>query len=118
VAGSGKGDYSWRKLELPTKMDRHYSGYGYDKPILKRSSSLINSIKVTLDTSTNNIRITSDSPYAKTHQFGMKNPIEGAKDIPARPFLNAPKSCRNGGATYIKHFRDPLFKLFEKFNLI
>ena len=95
----------WLPLEFSTQQDRRYRGYHPTRPILQRTTSLKNSIKVFYDGI--KIRIKSDLVYAETHQNGMINPTPGAKDIPARPFLDYPASCGLNSKLMAQYFFRP-----------
>ena len=96
----------WLPLEFSTQQDRRYRGYHPTRPILQRTTSLKNSIKVFYDGST--IRIQSNSPYAETHQFGARNPKSSeARNIPARPFLDYPASCGLNSKLMAQYFFRP-----------
>ena len=105
------GKTKWKRLRKATKKDRRRKGYDTSSK-LQKNGTLKKSIKVFYDGI--KIRIKSDLVYAETHQNGMINPTPGAKDIPARPFLDFPHSCNRNGKPYKKHLIKPLAKAVKK----
>lgn len=106
------GKTKWKPLEPTTEVDRFYRGYDPSSPILNRKSILRNSIKVKLEGK--KITAYSDLDYAQAHQKGARNPKQGAKPIPPRPFLDYPASCSKGGKMYEAYFDKPVRTLLKK----
>lgn len=89
------GSYNiWSPLAEFTNNDRESQGYAREHPMLVRSGGLISyfleradSPKYKANSMEWSFQTGVDGTWMFTHQFGMRNPIAGRNDIPARKMV-------------------------------
>lgn len=76
------GLVSWAPLQERTVRERQRAGYPGERPILRRTGNLANSIRIHM-VEAHSVVVGTDVPYAGVHMTGRKTPTP----MPARVFL-------------------------------